>query len=85
MIKEQEEMLILRILKKVDISKSGGNFRGYMGLLSENNDPYVSCSHVKLYRGKLITAMIAITKVICTKPSTWGSIPLSIRLLSSRT
>ncbi|EAL21748.1 hypothetical protein CNBC4500 [Cryptococcus deneoformans B-3501A] len=25
--------------KSVDISKSGGNFRGYMGLLSENNDP----------------------------------------------
>ncbi|WWD17723.1 hypothetical protein CI109_102164 [Kwoniella shandongensis] len=27
------------VKKTVDITKSGGNFRGYMGLLTENNDP----------------------------------------------
>jgi isopenicillin N synthase-like dioxygenase len=26
------------VKKTVDISKSGGNFRGYMALLTENND-----------------------------------------------
>ncbi|WVQ82711.1 hypothetical protein IAT38_004843 [Cryptococcus sp. DSM 104549] len=27
------------VKQSVDITKSGGNFRGYMGLLTENNDP----------------------------------------------
>nr|ODN79115.1 hypothetical protein L203_06093 [Cryptococcus depauperatus CBS 7841] len=29
----------VELKRSVDISKSGGNFRGYMGLLTENNDP----------------------------------------------
>lgn len=77
--------MLIQEYSKVDISKSGGNFRGYMGLLSENNDPYVSLFSCKFSQRKLITAMIARIKVICTRPSTWDLIPLSMHLLSSRT
>ncbi|KAK8866075.1 hypothetical protein IAR55_001226 [Kwoniella newhampshirensis] len=39
--KQSQEFFKLpqEVKKTVDISKSGGNFRGYMGLLTENNDP----------------------------------------------